>query len=130
MAVLASASCSGSPAPKRSQYDVVSARRHQLIPLIVQCFIDRHLLTARDLQDPQVSPPDPSSAWLRNGRIIRNTAFANWYADKGSGIAVKGTLVDDWVTDAAYDPAYWPASICGPRPHVTPTAPAYPPPGI
>lgn len=128
---LTSAACSSPPsqAPGRASKDQVTlARRYQLIPLMVRCFVSKHLLTAKDLENDSATPPVPASAWLRDGRVIRNTAFGNWYADKGSAVTVHGKTIDQWVNDAAYDPATWPASICGPRPTVTPTAPTYPTP--
>lgn len=122
------AACGGSATkPKPTQYQVVSSRRNQLIPLVAQCFIDRHLLAAADLS-VNVSPPDPVSRWLRGGRVVRNTGFDTWYRVKGAGLVVDGKTIDDWVQDAAYDPADWPG-MCGPRPHVTPAAPAYQIPG-
>jgi hypothetical protein len=124
--VLTSAACSG-PAPvKQTKYQVTSARRDQAMPLIVQCFADKGLLTSTDLTDSQASPAIPPSAWLNDGRVTRNTAFSNWYADKGAGLTVQGKTVDTWVNDVAYDPASWPSSACGPRPESISATPAYP----
>lgn len=126
--VLVSAACSGSPPPPPSKDQIITARRLQLMPLIVQCFAGQHLLTPGDLLDSQASPAILSSAWLRDGHVTRNTAFSNWYADKGAAITVRGTTIDTWVNDAAYDPATWPAGLCGPRPASVSATPTYQPP--
>lgn len=122
-------SCSSSPKPQKSQYQVVSARRQLVIPLIVQCFVGRHLLTRTELQDTKAVPPASSSQWIHSGHVTRNAAFAEWYRDVGAGASVRGKEVDDWVTDVAYDPATWPSSICGSRPAVISSKPAYRIPG-
>jgi hypothetical protein len=127
--LLAIAACSSSPKPSSSSYQVYSSRRQHLIPLVVQCFISKGLLTGSRLDDPDLVPADRSSSWVHDGHLTRNVKFNDWYAAKGAGLTVRGKAVDTWMNDAAYNPAYWPAAICGPRPaSVTPT-PTYSIPG-
>jgi hypothetical protein len=119
---VAMVACSSSPKSSPSSYQVFSSRRQHLIPLIVQCFITKGLLTGSQLDDPGLVPANRSSSWLHDGHLTRNVKFNDWYAAKGAGLTVHGKTVDTWVNDAAYNPAYWPAAICGPRPaSVTPT---------
>jgi hypothetical protein len=127
--LLAVSSCSSSPKPPQSQSQVVSARHQQVLSLIVQCFVDQHVLTSAQLQDSQAVPPASSSQWIRGGHLTRNTAFAEWYRDVGAAVNVHGKAVDNWVTDVAYDPATWPSSICGSRPAEISAQPVYPVPG-
>jgi hypothetical protein len=127
--VLAVASCSSSPKPRQSQAQVVLARHQQVLPLIVQCFVDQHLLTNSELQDTQAVPPASSSQWIHGRHVTQNAAFGEWYRDIGAAVMVRGKAVDDWVTDVAYDPATWPSDICGARPAAISAQPSYPVPG-
>jgi hypothetical protein len=118
----ASCSSSGSPAssgPPTSEPPSPTQTRltaQQAAPLIVQCFVDHHLIPASALATGNNEhPPFDSSAWLRHGKVIANGAFSAWFAES-SAVVVRGKSIGDWMTAIEISRKNWPTSICGPVP--------------
>lgn len=89
----------------------------QAASLIVQCFVDKHLIPASKLAAGQTSHPrSDSSTWLRHGKVDGNQRFGDWYSETGSAITVKGKTIGTWVTAVAASGTAWPTATCGPMP--------------
>lgn len=120
MVVLASvpfacAACSGSPkaAPSATPaHPTIS----QVLPPLLQCFIDHQLIPEAALQSGKnASPPDDSSTWVIDGKVTDNTRLGDWFSEN-SDIVVKGKAIADWTTAIEANPKTWPTSICGAEP--------------
>jgi hypothetical protein len=112
-AALACASCSGSPkpAPTTSPTHLTAA---QVLPPLLQCFIDHQLIPQSALQSGKSNdPPDDSATWMSHGEVTENYRLGDWFSDN-SGIAVNGRTLGDWMTAVEANRNAWPTSICGP----------------
>ncbi len=86
-------------------------------PLLVQCFIDHHLISKAQLAAGKTSkPPSDSSTWLHDGKVSGNQRFGDWYSTTGSAIVVNGKQIATWATAVAASSAAWPTATCGPIP--------------
>jgi hypothetical protein len=115
LAVLACASCSGSSAssPPRPRH----LTSQQAAPMLVQCFVGKHLISASELAVGATSlPRSDSSAWLHDGKVSGNLRFGDWYSIAGSAITVDGKTIGDWVTAVTANRKAWPADVCGALP--------------
>jgi len=117
LGVLACASCSSSPSPGAGSAPPARLTSQRAAPLLVQCFVDKHLISASDLAVGKTSlPPSDSTTWLRNGKVIGNLRFGGWYSIEGSAIMVDGKTIGDWVTALTASSKAWPTKVCGPLP--------------
>lgn len=85
-----------------------TSRYTQLVPVVVACFAQHGLIPAKDLD----------SRFYRNGHVIRNLYFDEWWRNNdGLPVKVNGawTHLDDVVLNAAAK-GTWPTNICGPLP--------------
>lgn len=91
--------------------------RGKISALVVQCFADHQLIPASALAAGKTaSPPADSSTWLHDGKVSENQYFSAWWSDPGSGVAVRGKTLGDWVSEIAANSSAWPSSVCGPMP--------------
>jgi hypothetical protein len=117
LAVLACASCSGSPATASSPPRPHHLTSQQAAAILVQCFVGKHLISASELAAGTTSlPRSDSSTWLHDGRVTGNLRFGDWYSIAGAAITVDGKTVGDWVTAVTANNKAWPADICGALP--------------
>lgn len=117
-ASIACASCmsrTASSQPRPTQTHLTAPQAGQLI---VQCFVDHHLIPAEALADGKnANPPFDSSTWLRDGKVILNHAFGAWFAAGNQYVVVvRGKSIADWMTAIEITRTNWPTSICGPMP--------------
>lgn len=116
-AVLACAACSGSPAPAPTPSPAVRVSANQATLLIMQCFLDQHLIPSSALHpSPATAPGTDSALWVKNGKVVSNVHLGDWYRDVGAGMTVKGKVIDDWVHSLEASSKNWPSRICGPMP--------------
>lgn len=86
-------------------------------PLLVQCFIEHHLISKAQLAMGKTSkPPSDSSTWLHDGKVSGNLRFGDWYSTTGSSIVVNGKQIATWATSVAASSNAWPTATCGPLP--------------
>jgi len=117
LGVLACASCSGSSTsssgPPRPQH----LTSQQAAARLVQCFADKHMISASELAVGATSlPRSDSSTWLHDGKVSGNLRFGDWYSIAGSAITIEGKTIGGWVTAVTASNKAWPAGICGPLP--------------
>lgn len=117
LGVLVCAACSGSAPAASSSPKPRHLTSEQAAPLLVQCFADKHLITASELAAGKASlPPSDSSTWMHDGKVTGNLRFGDWYSIAGSAITVDGKTIWAWVTAVAASSKAWPADVCGPLP--------------
>jgi hypothetical protein len=117
LGVLACAACSGSSPAASSLPKPRHLTPEQAAPLLVQCFADKHLITASELATGKDSlPPSDSSTWMHDGKVTGNLRFGDWYSIAGSAITVDGKMIVDWVSAVAANSKAWPKGVCGPLP--------------
>jgi len=113
LGVLACASCSGSSTTSSPPPQHLSSQ--QAAVRLVQCFVDKHLISASELAVGTTSlPPSDSSTWLHDGKVLGNLRFGGWYSIEGSAITVDGKTIGDRVTALTASTKAWPSHICGP----------------
>ena len=116
--MLACASCSSSSTTASSPPPSHRLTVQQAAPLLVQCFADKHMISASELAVGTTSlPRSDSSTWLHNGKVTGNTRFGDWYSIAGSAITVDGKTIGDWATAVTASSKAWPTGICGPLAH-------------
>lgn len=103
---LACAACSGSAkaAPSATPTHLTVS---QVLPALLQCFVDHKLIPAAALQD--------SSGWIINGKVTDNLKLGDWFSEN-SDIVVRGKALADWLAAIEANSKAWPASICGAAP--------------
>jgi hypothetical protein len=112
-----SSSPPASPSSGSSSATATQLSVQQAAPLIVQCFVDKHLIPASKLAAGKTSHPrSDSSAWLHHGKVDGNLQFGDWYSATGSAVTVKGKTIGAWVTAVAASGQAWPTATCGPMP--------------
>jgi hypothetical protein len=120
-AAITCAACSGSPAPRPSpspsRAGLTFDQETKVTPALVACFIAHDLIPAAALH-PSASahPGTDESLWLKNGKVVQNAHFGDWFADVGGGIVVKGRSLGDWTLALEANRKNWPASTCLPMP--------------
>ena len=123
LGLLACASCSASspsasPSPGSGRATPARLTVPEAAPLLVQCFADKHMISASELAAGTTSlPRSDSSTWLHNGKVTGNTRFGDWYSIAGSAITVDGKTIGDWATAVTASSKAWPTGICGPLAH-------------
>jgi hypothetical protein len=113
LALLAAAACSSGPAPKPRP----SQTPFPYGLVITQCALDHGLIPAGYLHAGY-----GESYWLRNGRIVPNYRFADWWEEEMARITVDGQTLEDWELGAEQQ-GRLPAQLCGtasPVPAFTP----------
>jgi hypothetical protein len=117
-AALTCASCSSSapkPTPTSSAAHLTAA---QVLPPLLQCFIDHRLISQSALQSGKDNvPPDDSATWMTNGKVTDNDRLGDWFSDN-SALVVKGNTLGDWVTAVEANRNAWPTKVCGAMPAV------------
>jgi len=117
LGVLACAACSSSHSSGGGDAKPARLTSQRAAPLLVQCFVNKHLISASELAVGKTSlPPSDSSTWIRNGKVIGNLRFGGWYSIEGSAIMVDGKSIGDWVTALTASSKAWPTKVCGPLP--------------
>jgi hypothetical protein len=114
--VLAMAACSSSGKPATPRKTETAIAPDRVPVLVVQCFIDHHLIPASVLDAKNTVPPDDAATWLHNGKIVDNENFGSWYHDAGAGVLVHGKIIGEWVTEITASAKAWPTGTCGPIP--------------
>lgn len=111
--LLAAAACSSGPSPAPTP-----AHTPFLYGLAVtQCAIDHALIPAGYLHTGH-----GESYWLRNGRIVPNAYFGDWWNEEKARITIAGQTLEDWELGAEQQ-GRLPAQLCGTASPV----PVYPP---
>ncbi len=115
---LACASCSSASPKPAATPSATHLTAAQVLPPLLQCFIDHRLISQSALQSGKDNvPPDDSSTWIRDGKVTENEHLGAWFSDN-SAIVIKGNTLGDWMTAVEANRKAWPTSICGAMPAV------------
>jgi len=116
LAALVAAGCSAAPShPDPAHTLPAHLSGQQVAPALVQCLINHHLVPASALAaDQDAKPPGDSSTWLRDGKVVANLRFGDWFSDAGGNVVVRGQQIAAWTIAIEMNPRKWPASLCGP----------------
>lgn len=104
--------------PSHGPSPTQSLTAEQVVPPLMQCFVNHDLIPASALNNGKdATPPSDSSTWISHGEVVGNERLGEWLR-ANEDVVVKGKSIHDWIAAVEANRHAWPTSVCGPMPGV------------